>query len=791
MTMLSARFYGLLVRAFALQALLITVATSQVSARSVNIGVIRDGEGSSVDLVGQIDAELQVLASSNHTIRFIERPAFVGTWTAASAGNALDSALGSGDIDVVLATGVLTTQAAADPGRSLAKPVVSSVLQFMDLYDIPYDPEGGSQKDNLSFCLASRGVAGSVRELMELSQFETVYIAVDESMLAHLKRAEVVIEQRMAEFGIDFDIWPVSRDLDASLATLPDDAGGVLLSALPRLTPAKRMELISRLRDLGRAAFSLTGYTDVENGALAAGTPDYIPSLVRRVALNLAEIARGRSTADLPVTLALDRRLVINGRTAAALGMILPGRVMAFARVLHDDALQPAGSPLSLEGAMRMASETNVSLAIQTAETEASRQDANRARSTLLPQVDLDAQYARNGPESRRPLPWERNFTGGVSVSQMLYDDQFISDYRSSKEVYEGREDELENVRQRSMARGGRAYLQFVLATIFYRIEASNVRLSEDNLELAQVRYETGYSGRDEVFRWKAELAQRRSDLLAAEQRVETGRVTLNQIMGVSQARRWHAQEIEVDPNLFPMLEGKLDTVYSRASQWQRFREFAVDFALEQSPQVQSVDRFAEASRIQLGQRKRRFFLPQVFADFRYDHDFYRDTDPGGYDQSSYFFGLRARYNLFAGLGKSADVGRLKATVSSLEYQRQLFSDLVERRVRTAIEAMQSSFPSIRLKNDAALNSSKNLDVVQERYAQGAVNITDLLEAQNAQFQAELSAAAGVYQFLLDLVEFQRSISWFEFEQTLESRTEFVERARAYIATEPATASEK
>jgi len=789
MTMSLSRISRALTGASILLFILITVPIGQALARTVNIGVIRDGGGSSVDLVPQIKAELEILASANHAIRFVDRPAFVGSWTAESAADALNSALASTDIDVILATGVLTTQAAGDPELSLAKPVVSSVLQFMDLYDIPYDPEGGSQKENLSFCLASRGVEGAVREFVEISQFEIAYIAADESLLEHLDRAEAVIEQRVAEFGIEFGIWAVGQDLEASLATLPENAGVVLLSSLPRLSSAQRVELVTRLKDLKRPVYSLTGYTDVEQGALAAGTPDYIPSLVRRVALNLAEIARGRSTGDLPVTLALDRRLVINGRTAAALGMTLPGRVRAFANVLHEDALQPAGSPLSLDGAMRMAQETNLTLAMQTAETEGSRHDANRTRSSLLPQVGLGAAYQGIGPEDRNFLPWEKSFEGRVSVSQMLYDDAFISDYRSSKEVYEGREDELENVRQRSMARGASAYLRFSLATILYRIEASNVRLTEDNLELAQVRYETGYSGRDEVFRWRAELAQRRSDLLVAEQQVETGRVELNQILGVDQTRRWHPQEIEVDPNQFPMLDGKLDTVYGRAALWRRFQEFAVEFALEQSPQVQSVDRFAEASRIQLGQRKRRYFLPQFFAEFQYNHDFWRDTDVTGIDNGAYYFGFSARYNLFEGLGKSADVGRLKADVMSLEYRRQWFSDLVERRVRTALEAMQSSFPSIRLRNVAAFNSRRNLDVVQERYAQGAVNITDLLEAQNASFQAEQNAAAGVYQFLLDLVEFQRSISWFEFEQTPESRTEFVERARAYVTTPPAATS--
>ena len=64
--------------------------------------------------------------------------------------------------------------------------------------------------------------------------------------------------------------------------------------------------------------------------------------------------------------------------------------------------------------------------------------------------------------------------------------------------------------------------------------------------------------------------------------------------------------------------------------------------------------------------------------------------------------------------------------------------------------------------------------IVQDKYAQGILNVTDLLEAQNRSFKSDQNAAAAVYAFLIDLVEFQRSISWFEDEKTSQENDELL-----------------
>jgi outer membrane protein TolC len=113
-----------------------------------------------------------------------------------------------------------------------------------------------------------------------------------------------------------------------------------------------------------------------------------------------------------------------------------------------------------------------------------------------------------------------------------------------------------------------------------------------------------------------------------------------------------------------------------------------------------------------------------------------------------------------------------------IDRQREFTRQQIERRVRTVQRRLEASYPSIDLLQKAAENAGKNLEVVQEKYAQGILNVTDLLSAQNQAFQADQRAAAAVYTFLIDTEELQRSFAWFFRDHTPEENDELARRIR-------------
>ena len=57
------------------------------------------------------------------------------------------------------------------------------------------------------------------------------------------------------------------------------------------------------------------------------------------------------------------------------------------------------------------------------------------------------------------------------------------------------------------------------------------MRVTEDNLELAKLRYDVGHSGKDEVYRWQAELFARKQSLFDSKADVEAKRIVFNQVL--------------------------------------------------------------------------------------------------------------------------------------------------------------------------------------------------------------------------------------------------------------------
>jgi outer membrane protein TolC len=505
--------------------------------------------------------------------------------------------------------------------------------------------------------------------------------------------------------------------------------------------------------------------------------PEPNPVVARRIAINLNQLIRGTPVSELPTMLPLEPKVLVNGRTAAAIGFAPTFESRIWIEILHEDALDRPETPLTFKQALAEAQAGNVELTIKDANVQTILQDKQIARSPLLPQLDAFGDYATNEQGFLAGILPDQIGTVGVGISQMLYDDRVVSDYRSAKRFYEGAEYDREATRLDVLFDAGIAYLAWVLARVSYRIEIANLELTQDNLELSKIRYEAGYSGQDEVFRWEAEVAGRRSELFRRNAEVEARRIAFNQVLGVEQDRRWKPEEIQVDPDVFFFLDGRLDPVFKNARELSRFRDFIVAFALENSPELLTISKAIEAEGIQLGQRKRAFILPTFSAMLNYNYVYHKRPDvPEDLNRSIYEIRFLATYPIFNGAARLYDKRRSETLVQGLSYEQRLISQLVERQTRTSLRAVENSFPTIKFSNMSADNSNKNFDIVQDKYAEGIVNVTDLLQAQTSAFVAKQSAAEAVYSFLIDLVGFERSISWFEAEKKAQEKDDLVGR---------------
>ncbi|MEM8962124.1 MAG: TolC family protein [Acidobacteriota bacterium] len=704
--------------------------------------------------------------------RFKVDPAFDAGWDHHRAPEALEAALADPEVDLVLAVGSLVTHAAIHAPESLSKPVLSAYVHRTEFLDLPYSEAGESRRPNLGFVIIPQRVEADVEAFRRIAPFDVLHVAVAAEELP-LIEAELGVTRYEEVLGVELRMVPIHADAIDSALVQMREAQAVYLTELQRLSVDERQALIDGLIEAELPTFAMMGHADVDRGVLAGMTPEIEAQLLRRVAINLARVIRGQEASGLPVLLTVDSRLRINARTAVQIDYVPSREILALAEVLHAEVLGADLETLTFIDLLRMAEQGNASLKVVDAELEGTRQDQFRARSGLLPQINatLSGQYVdTSGFDS------EDVVLGTVSLVQQVFDDEIRSGYRAAQEVFQSAEQSREATRLDVLADAGTAYYNLALALADYRVVEDDVRLTRDNLELAKLRVDVGFSGRDEVIRFESVLAGRQTDLFIAAEMVEAARIALNQVLGTDQDRRWIPEAPAVDPDVFPALSGRLDPVFNSLDRQSDVRRELVAIALENAPELVAFDEAIAAQRIEVGFRNRRFVLPSVFAEASYTELI---DDPEGFfspQDDTFSVSLNINFPLFEGGGRRADLAAAEADLDALERQRDQVAELIEQRMRTAMHGVESSFSRIEFARRSAELAAENLELVREQYAQGTVNVTDLLDAQNQQLTANQFDNASIYEFLSDFVELQRAMAWFEVERTAAERDAFVAR---------------
>jgi len=742
--------------------------------KSVTIAVVRDGPSPGTDIVPLIRQELEILLSEGESVNFRESAEFDAAWDVSRAGHVLSNALADPAIDIVLVPGALVGGAALL--GELTKPVVSSFPQRFDLYGVFDQENDHSLKPNLSFALIRHRTLSDLEAFLEMVHEPTIHVALEEAYIGNLQ----VIEKEIAAFerllDIEIRFIPVTDSAEAALAGVGEEVKAVLLARTPRLDAAERKRLIAGFNQRGIATFSHVGHKDVRAGALAAHTPKFDMFLARRVALNLHEVMRGVSPNELPVQLPVEARLLINGRTARQVGYS-PGRgTLVSAEFLHPQELLHPEQPLTLTGAFEIAEKNNQNLKIATQEIETASRSRLLSRSSLYPQLfATGAGQTVKLPGLQGIIP-DTTGSGGLSLNQMVYDDRKVSDFKASGRLLDSTREAREQRRLDVLGETGKAYYRDVLERTLFRVQRDNLRLTRQNLRLAQVRVEAGFSGKDEVFRWESEVAKRTSEMILQEAELESARVALNQILGIDQETRWAPEQREIDPEVFPLADGGLNSYLDSMASMARLRDALVAIALEDAPEMRVLREQMAALDIQHRQRKRLWYVPVFILAADWEYQFYRSPQLQDVDKDRYTVGVYGAYPIFQGGARKQEIQRVESNVVRLQEEFELARQIVERRTRTALQRVGSSFPVIRLSKMASESALKNFVVVQDKYTQGLVNVTDLLSAQNETFVTDQASSASNYIFLQDLIELQRSISWFEDEKTSQEKAEFVLR---------------
>ena len=762
--------------------LLIAGSAEPVVARPVTVAVISDGEqsGDYQRLQTVFVDELTSLTSGEFSLQF--RP-FGGGWSSAGINAALDQAYADPQVTLVLVLGIAANQMLVSR-PSFAKPTFLPLVFDADLLGAPASDGQGSGRRNLNYLSESLQFEEHLRALRRVYPFQRVGFVVDQIILEAVGGMAERARQGAQASGVTLHFM-VHGGTDSIWSQLPDDADAILVTGLPRMPSADFDQMLARFAQMKLPSFSLVGgQSSVARGFLASDAADQDwTRLARRNALNMQAVLLGELAEDQPVQFESKRQLTINMEVARQIGLSPRFDVLTEAVLLNEQA--PAQGPLySLSTVAQLAAQANLDVLAEGEVVGAGLSDVRDADAAWLPQLQLNASQTRRNvsPLVQAGQVAERSSDASLSLSQVIYADRVAANRGIQRQLQRGREEFLQQTRLDVVRAATTAFLNVLRAQTQLRVRQDNLNLSRTNLDLARDRVRVGSSSPADLYRWQTRMADARSQVLSARAGLSQARNELNRYLNRPLDEAFQLTEPQVDEP-FSLGEAEFNALIDNPAKFELLTAYFVDRGLERAPELQRLGALRAAKARELIAQQRSLWLPDFSLRGQYSENLGQSGIGAGPQEYADDWNLMmvASIPLYSGGQRRSAIARARRELDELDLRIGATREKVEQGIRANLHAINASYPSIALSREAAVASSKNLELVTDAYAKGVVSILDLLDAQNAALQANEAADNAVYNFLIDVMAAQRASSGFDMLLSGEQQLAEVQRVREYI----------
>jgi len=604
--------------------------------------------------------------------------------------------------------------------------------------------------------------------LSRFKPYRNLALIFDESLSAAIPQLRSAALDASSAKGIT--LIEVTHDgVDHRLMNrVPAETEAIFVAALPRMPTADFADLIAAINAAGLPSFSFVGFIDVERGLLATDRePRDAGRQARLNALNMQAVMLGERTQDQPIASAKKDQLTINMATARQIGLS-PSFDLLSDAVLLNRVVEVTGDEYGLVDIARMAIEQNQDLLAETYGVQAGIEEIARARANLLPQIGASASYTmrNDSPLVSAGLSAERSQDAAISVDQLLYSDAASANLTIQREIQKSRLASFDEFKLDVVLAASTSYYAVLNARSQLAVQENNLRISKANLELAETRVSLGSSTAADVYRWQAEVA--RAQILVLNERAAESQahVTLNRVLHKPQGVRLALKEASFNEP-FVMTREEFDRLIASPADYATFSRFYIDRALRQAPELEQLNAQIVAKQRELTSQRRSYWLPDFSVGGRYTSNLGQSGlgagPSAGGDLDDWSVGLQATLPLFAGGLRKANVSRASFELRQLESLRSSANERVEESIRSQLYSAQAAYAQISLTAIAAEASLKNYNLVSDAYARGAVNVIELLDAQETSLTASAASAESLYNFLSIIMAMQRAVGGYDY----------------------------
>ena len=756
---------------------------------SFEVGILIDTLSAEIEpLLDALQGEIRAVVGEDARVEFPASNRLANGFNATRAEQQYQALL-AGDSDLILAFGGINNRVVL--GReNYPKPTILFGTINTDLVELDLDA-ASSNISNFNYLITSQSYRQDLETFKALYDYTHLAVLIDDA-LPYSDLVRTIFDPLFASLDASYTLisYTSPEDLDAQMHDGDNAIDGVYLAEGFLLDAAEIEALATYLFDRKIPSFTATPAEDVGLGLMASNqSEENLGLFLRRIALYVDAVINGEDLGNLPLAIEVSPELTINFNTAQQVGVPIRYSLIATTKFVGDFKNVLSEETYSLLDVIEELLDRNLVLRQSQRNIELAAQDVRSSKSTYLPDlsgsvsgvyVDEETATLSNGQNP------EYTLSGAVTLTQTVFSDAANANIQIQKDLFEAEQENFNATELDLVLQAANAYFNILILKSNLQIQSENLELTRQNLRIAEQNFVAGQSGQSDVLRFRSELARNTQSFVEAANLLEQGFFLLNQLLNASINREIDVEEAQISEGLFEryMYERFLELL-DTPSLRDVFVEFLVEEARNNAPELRSLDYSLKATDRIISLNGIRAYIPAIGAQAQYNRTFDRwgaGVPPPGFAlDENLSVGLTMTIPLFA--KDARRINRQTAIIQKeqLALGRENTALDIEENVRSAVLDLINQVANIELSAVSEASAKESLELTQTAYSTGAVNSTQLLDAQNNYLQAQLASANAGYNYLLSSMVLERMIGRYFLLQTEAANDAFIARFFEYL----------
>jgi outer membrane protein TolC len=388
--------------------------------------------------------------------------------------------------------------------------------------------------------------------------------------------------------------------------------------------------------------------------------------------------------------------------------------------------------PISIEQAVELALANSPQVRMADIGVRMGRDNLLMAKSNYLPKLSVQATYHRVDVSPKTVIPGVGSFSfqpreltnTSTSLFVPIYTfGKNAAAYRQALRSAEAAEFDAVRARQNMIAAASEAYFRVLEAKEFHTVAEKSVEQIKAHLKVAQQFLEQGLVTENDVLAAKVRLLKMEHELLRAESNIKIARANLNRIIGLA-----ISNPTELSDQFSPV---ELDLS----------EEECLQAAMSYRPELGSMDRQRKAALEAIKSAK-----AQRYPSINFGTSWNWTSNDTVAKKHDWTVDLICEWTPFAGMATTAAIRMSRRGLEQLDEGIRELVDGIALEVKTAYLNVLQSHKGISVSREAVKQARENLRIFRERYSQGLVPSTDVLDAEAQLARARADLAQALYE---------------------------------------------